>query len=1668
MALNCYVLLSLFVRSPSGIPGVPTGDEPSLWLTVQPCVASSDLSAWIDAMPSDTVAGALAYSILDKDVACAGDLVPVLLPPDLSIRVKRLSAVAFEDLVNDRTWPRIVSAGTFMADNVRSEKLSTLTAPIHGSYAGAVKDQILATWVAMAGDKAARLQSMQGWLTLGFWFGTSRVIRPSSVDTGPTSSLFDAVRRPSDGDALPSLDSRRVSHLSMCGHMLRLDKGIQFADLAKLTGLEVTLERADGTVVLLPMPEEEKGFLSQFFHSIDPASVPPSAASLLEPTVLSDISRRVYVTHQRNRLLPSTLTFGSAGADSHWLFGVGASSQSSIGDVRLQSAHLDRIAVFYQRQNQDDYASKPHAGGTFRFHEAIRCRLQPYRDATADAAGAQLWQLVPVEQDKLQFVARFGSRAAAKDTHWPVESTLHLPSGARVELGGHFLEESYVGSFLLPWDDTDSLNDSLIPDPSASLPTVLFQAIGLKPPSVGGKSARTVDVNLVNRVGSDGSPSYEVKANFRTDSMSPEGPRGPLWEGIPAGLASFAFTAIEFVHPELSSDLVSRLLVTYTQDVDYRFELAQSAQHLEAVLQVVHPTVDVSCPAPPADASLLGELKRECTGYRSVRATLQVCSPGANVVTRALHPWSSKPSVNHDTHDGRDRHSFVVRERLDLYSAPAGFASEPSFLPREFFGRAYAEVGVPRSIQFDLEHASGHAVAVASCAAASVHDAPPHLPTGMRSQDEGGPAFLTIALLNGHAKLMFDLSFLKRETWKAMAPDSSKQDDKAFAGWSLAWRSVADMAYADSMWLRGLFRTFDFAGSIAAAQGVTAHADSLLHSLLPVQTLENPGQRWRVPDSLRQAALSWLNGTTLPPSFSVDVPLGGTAGDPSACDVVEFWFEIDRAKAGLPDLKEPLFAVLRSGSVEGKSAFDANGELFDEVDPARLSDVTNSFQLHLQHVAGTFDGRLGVLNGWRAIAPADDARTAARDLRNLLQSQRSDQDDPSMADLRAKEWIVPKPIVAKSTAVTATVIPLCFRPLASRYAGSFGATAVTRYLSALDMLINVDQGEWSTSLKTPSDWRGWFASMQTACADVVQIVKTVQSLLFPSFDSEAVAADLDPQVQKFLSMYQSAAGGFQGLRHELQKELLSAPRLFSESRAFLVTRLSAPDRLPRSFHAVTSERSPQATSPAGGTQRAQLEHSRLTIKDVVLGDAGANALVFVEALAARKYHGQFGVQLQAFSIQDFVGPASASTRVPSLTLDGPHVGLKGNGGAVSTIDLPSREPITQPSHVYTAVVPDMLQRNWANHFVRSNGTRGLSLLGLLNKQKLLRAAGSEPELFLRAASADFMRSGLQDRRVAAAVFNLNSDEANEFINDSFQLFRSPARSLPAASTAPAVNVPGIFAELQSAVALDKIVDLRKVIDPTVSATLVDALKLAPPKAVVGPVDGVSGFEIEVDESGVLPSIVGAPSDVGIFLFRTGDIEPGTARHVLVVTAEANVWQTFSWSLIQTRNLRFPDRQVAPAKQLGFNPALSLASSPVGDSAGLQLRLAVTFDKRQPDKKQRKFTPAQLVDQLLVQSKAIAGDDNASTWKTQDLSILVSAVQKVTMPVLGSPIGGSGVELSHGKFPLASLRWPAGTPGSTDPLTLDPERHEFTVDFTWTAPTNVEVFRIQGVPLRIND
>jgi hypothetical protein len=287
-------------------------------------------------------------------------------------------------------------------------------------------------------------------------------------------------------------------------------------------------------------------------------------------------------------------------------------------------------------------------------------------------------------------------------------------------------------------------------------------------------------------------------------------------------------------------------------------------------------------------------------------------------------------------------------------------------------------------------------------------------------------------------------------------------------------------------------------------------------------------------------------------TFDVPLTLAGGPGIAASCHVVEFWIEVIRDPSTVPQGDGQTFVRLPTRP-PADSVFGPAGENVIIIAPSdpiygHIQSLYSGAGKFVDSVSGKFIA--SVDNSWRAISPTDSAKSAAEQLRSLIGSSLSQSQ-------AGRDWIVPGLAFEAGDPIVASVLPLGFRPLADRYAGTASYFALCRYMYAIEMLVDTAPGIWSSTFTTAAAWQQWFTVLASRAGNLIALVKAAFALVVSAYASPAGTAttdpNLDPEVALLIEAWSNQTGGMADAPNDILRLMLAKPSLFAESRALLLT-----------------------------------------------------------------------------------------------------------------------------------------------------------------------------------------------------------------------------------------------------------------------------------------------------------------------------------------------------------------------------------------------------------------------------------------------------------------------------------------------------------------------------------
>jgi hypothetical protein len=1284
------------------------------------------------------------------------------------------------------------------------------------------------------------------------------------------------------------------------------------------------------------------------------------------------------------------------------------------------------------------------------FAEALDVRLVPYRRQAPAAGGdgSRLMQLLPSAnpQTRRRFVDLFQAIAtSANPNAWLAGGHLY-DSGGAAFAGA----ESFVGAYLLAWDDVVHADDATLATTATSLPTVLFWII---PPA----NTASVALTLVHTVG----PA--VVANAKGNDPTRPEPLGPRWEWLnstPETLGDIAFNSLILSAASMNAAAIEKLVVALGLAQDDVFEFAQSAAKVEGILTIRYPSSTTKTDDP------VEKYRQASANYNKLDVASSLSpspavAPGAVAALQGaavpLNFWSEALAVYTSNGAGWHDCTFHYRYRQALYADdsvkdPAN-PQEEARQARELFSKSFAQLGSYRRVLYDLKHVSGDDFPFGSDTGSDggrmVHDQPPSIAADLRRLKSDETVNPTVPFLTWSPPDQGSQSVGITVNTDFLAPVAARSGVT-----TQAWWAIAEMVYGNAA-LRGRFRRFDFLTAARDAASTPEQSFSMNAGLVAVGRYEDDQAVWPLPASAIATFRSWLNGTPPAPyTFHVDLgtipglnlpPLG------SSCHVVELHLDIARDPNTLPgatswDLRRPTTNIPMS------QLFDAGGQ---KTEPA--PDASEGFQRYL--------ATLG--HAWGTIAPAPNRREAVPGLTGLLSGpeyNRDPQDSQFATGNAGGEWTSIGTNVATRDRMVASLLPLAFLPLDDLYKGVATAAGLLRYAETLAALFDAAPGKWRQKNTAPADWgrddwRAWFRTLSDSQSKILTVLLAFQKIIVPAYGS-----DPDSQVASLIAAaQQSGQGAAAGLGARLRKLLLSDPSQFSRARALLLTRLAADAAaaLPSDFLRLDMTRLPKPlpASPAPPGPLPPLpqvsESVRLSLGAALLAGITSQQVAFLETLGNQKYDSSFTVSdLAAHGLEQIAAAGSTADPQPLPMAGGPH--LPGGGPEVH---LPSREPIAPPLQVYSLSAPAFEGSWWQRYDI---GAQGLSRTGLLKNNQVADAATNDDALFMRArTNMPAAPRTYADMGTIVSIYLVTSDENNSFDNDNFPVSVDLPYVPDVLSAVPmgAGPITILFKALDSGVDIASIDSLATAISPEILDFAAGAMSPSPqdkpeaPQVISIKRDGVGGIEI-------VPALPGLEA----FLFQPRSAPHGPTVHVLVVTYNCEVWQSHRVGLGQTRNI--PELSSQPA----FDSRLWRAVPLKGAEKSVTAR-SWSAPPSMAAVPRQNCTMQTFVTMGLVAPQVI---HDPSHWQQEcELTITIFGRLVTKMDSLYPDAGGGGEvqaearDHNHGRIPLHQIRASRGSFPSGF-IQWEPGYGAYSADFVWTDMNNNEVLRFADLPIQFTN
>jgi hypothetical protein len=942
-------------------------------------------------------------------------------------------------------------------------------------------------------------------------------------------------------------------------------------------------------------------------------------------TIAADLSARIYsISH------PTTFTAQPLGVSTgtrRWLFrrnaGPGQNSNYSVHSIgQSAAAKLRQIVVRCSPRTapalRDVLKSASSLNVDIRTGGSIL--FQRYRESPLWGPNKYLYSLnLPAGEE-------FATHPLA---------SLNLSDSDSYEIldsRGAAMDATFIGVYALPWD---------IGAKSPDGKTRLFVL------DIAGDPTTNIQALLLANAKLSGGTETHITLAISTNALDTEPQwKGPTVEstGVPLNapidyleireISSFLDSSGAKLSLPSGSDLST--LAAYVETTDDTF--FQFAQSLSMNEQVV--TSTISAPAVGAN-EFIKDFQEDWVNFSSLRLFSRIAAdPTANWTLANEHvqffPVFSSAVCPSDIPTSGAK--YVFQPRLQTRSDPRGAERRhPGHFYSQLFERAGTETAIGgRVTRVELQHTFGDVQAGPQTWSSSHLDFPVVHAGELRGKRSD--SFMEVRLIEPtiagqptQVSLGFNLSWLatpvRNEPETPNPADAAKtgaqrsDEDAAVADWNryvLAWRTVAELAYAGSITMTADARKFDFT-RVSGSRSSNASLGTALAAINAIAPSSDTSGRpvWPLPryndtDALRAVARAliayasgsaqlrsdvaitsdelesalrkhfsslltstpeWLKLNDSRVSITIPLPLAPTLISQGLklsdiCTLLQLALTITRAPGRVPALVPsmisglPADVNLPSSWLFVRPAPSKSGEPVkaDErgvsVEPLKSDEqATTSARFELW--------RQSLVTRTTSLTSPDEGAwdDVFQSLLGTVPPKLQVKDSTATVEFRG-DWIVPqaprKPDDGTPLAVVFPLAPAPIRPNA--FFGSAADHAIARYFGALDDLINVRYG-----ISEPDDAPAYFAALEKSAAAIGQLALKAASLICPVIDDTDLNPKLDPEVKKSLANLDALAANppprFVG---SLAESILRSPRLFRDLIGVIYVDLSwrAADRKP--------------------------------------------------------------------------------------------------------------------------------------------------------------------------------------------------------------------------------------------------------------------------------------------------------------------------------------------------------------------------------------------------------------------------------------------------------------------------------------------------------------------------
>lgn len=1699
MAIDIFVTLDTFLWN---------WDQPNtgeIWLCVQPHVADLDaLTEWVN---NSATGSNFNYQLVTKDCNPQIPYIPVSFPSNSNLTLKLYNslsptATAFKTITNNRRDGVVINdVEAFRRANV--EEASSLThfsptssnirdmapGPFAVSYNGSVRDAFTAT-----GNR----EQLANMLTLAFWGGKPRRLPRAAADRLNLVNLME----------LPgvSADLLLTNLHSLNGLMFMVGTKAQIGELAAIKRIEITGDLPNGSTIEIVKKTDDnviKNFTA-YFGKLAAANIQPPH-TLVKSSEINNFGNRMYVI---DNLVP----FSPVKTENEIWFQRRSESENLIENSRL--SNLRRMVVHLKNTDDgneptlNEYEKLKNLNWTV--YQTFDAQLIPYRKANVIA------ELSPDKKAPLRLIP------AKQISRLFYEEVRNACSGGQIDgLGidifdkaGKKLQLDLINCYQFPWDQISQVDNQI--DPNVF--TLLYY--GAKPES--GEvivrikrplfAENQIQDFLVTKLQYP-PPRQENLWGFRLEATDLKEDNG---QGSYLGkkLSSFTFNTLicspgEGVEPEDFRRLVGRFSPALGFARDLRFEFAQSVSRIETLVEVAYPTYKLQ--EKPEDTDPEQDYRNDLVNHNAIDSRIQWAARLPELLSdkgQIFSVGAVKDGI--PCQEETVKQYFRIAHRFAVSPKPVTIGQP--FNVRSFFNELFRDAGVSRSLFSNLEHTYGTKFDIGELKDStgeakklkSHFDYPVTLAPEVKITKAQDPA-QTCNLPNDSALLT--VKYKKPETGAGekailtfnheLLKETLFQQEKCRAIYIESWRAIAELAWAKTIIIRGLFYSFDI--NEAAKNHSSGQRNFNLSDAIKIL----PDGDWKIDATARikPKCREWLESTSGQITNSViEIDLPPLNGKPvgEACHVFELLFEIERIPEKIPainsDWQLKRATPLRD-TLEGQKFIDDNSASTKTLRDEYLRSLKNrKVKLPLPETEKDKSEKFKNLVGERDISESPDGNSS---------------------------WIVPFEISPPTSPekVTAGVCPLTFLPLKrDNYLGDLTTALLRKYFKVLGQVLELGvPGEWK-NWKT-SEWKIYFDRLnEYLVTDAAPLSNLISKLIgiavpIPPEQQETTPVNnchspagtvcrLNPEVKKIIAEFNKNEQSPTPLQNTwkkwLRNRLLLNPALFDEAKAFLYTNLRGETEnkaLNKDFCQMVSQKllyediqisNPNATSPTTAIEYFMYRQGFL---DLLGSSQSEKWFGFLEILDDVRYDNEFRFnKFELRSFEDVIEqineagedrPSRIALVNNALNLPFGQYIKQNQQNECSFVRLASRSTLVNPIHIFT----DKLKS-----FQPDTGFDGLVKNNLYSYEKFRNNLGSfeapandEPTLRFAAKSASFKRSERLDDYVLTAVFVIKANEEFEqsvieaFETDTFyinQLENIPPPEAPVPTTvSPEVQtVFNALSQNQQTVQLEKPFEL---LNPQVLNFVRDAIKAVSTEPTAVPKNNQFCIVKKDGKDIIKFSVANTPVEAALFEFfdtKPANQNQKTDKFLLLVNMQVEIWKDMALGLVQERNVSdefakaFQQTSLLSTSEQKYQPILAI------DLSQERQDLPLTLPSRT-------LSAAELV-RLALRLNGKNLLTNMDAWREFDLSITIFHHQETFIRSLflvsqgNQEIPAQDLKPIFGKslFPLQTryIGKNATSEQNKPILWFDNKYKNFSVEFQWSSQSNLQFFRVQNFYVQLKD